>query len=185
MTSSASRLRLSSALLVMALCAPVQAGGEDSTFMPRGGRMLLLDLLGPQPDQAELRGIAQARRTEPEWLAFVAARKKPLGEREAATLAAYLSVNMPLPEDAARAGKLAAALPPDGRDLAWNGCQNCHSLFTSHLTQRRSAQGWRNMFLSPFHRGLKMNPQEREEFARYSALNMPMKVEDVPDELRY
>jgi hypothetical protein len=53
------------------------------------------------------------------------------------------------------------------------------------LTQRRNAQGWRNMFLSPFHRELKMNPQEREEFARYSALNMPMRIEDVPQDLRF
>ena len=41
------------------------------------------------------------------------------------------------------------------------------------------------MFMSPFHRELKMTPAEREEFSRYSALNMPMKVEDVPAELRF
>lgn len=185
MTSAASRLRLWPGVLAVALCTLAQAGGEDNTFMPRGGRALLLELVGSAPDQTELRAITQARRSEPQWQEFIAARKKPFNEREAATLAAYLTVNMPLPDGAAQPDKLAAALPPDGRDLAWNGCQNCHSLFTSQLTQRRSVQGWRNMFLSPFHRELKMNPQEREEFARYSALNMPMKIEDVPDELRY
>jgi hypothetical protein len=41
------------------------------------------------------------------------------------------------------------------------------------------------MFLSPFHREMKMSAQEREEFARYSELNMPMKFEDVPEELRF
>jgi hypothetical protein len=41
------------------------------------------------------------------------------------------------------------------------------------------------MFLSPFHRELKMSPREREEFARYSALNMPMRIEDVPEDLRF
>ena len=75
---------------------------------------------------------------------------------------------------------LAAALPRDGRELAWNECQFCHSLFASHLTQNRDVQAWLNMFQSPFHRELKMTAQEREEFARYSAINMPMKVEDVP-----
>jgi hypothetical protein len=30
-----------------------------------------------------------------------------------------------------------------------------------------------------------MTPQEREEFSRYSAINMPMKFEDVPEELRF
>jgi hypothetical protein len=76
-------------------------------------------------------------------------------------------------------------LPRDGRDLAWEQCQSCHSLFAGYLTQSRAAVGWRNMFLSPFHRQLKMTPQEREEFARYSEINMPMKVEDVPPDLRF
>lgn len=173
------------AALGIVVFAFAQAAGEDNAFMPKGGRALLLGLLGVPPDQAELRAIAQARRTEPEWRAFAAARNKALTERELATLAAYLAVNMPLSDDAVKRGNLAAALPPDGRDLAWSGCQPCHSLFASHLTQKRTVQGWRNMFLSPFHRELKMNPQEREEFARYSALNMPMKIEDVPQELRF
>ena len=41
------------------------------------------------------------------------------------------------------------------------------------------------MFQSPFHRELKMTAQEREELARYSAINMPMKIEDVPPDLRF
>ena len=185
MTRAASGGRLFLAALGIAAIVFAQAAGEDNAFMPKGGRTLLLDLLGTPPDQAELRAIAQARRTEPEWLEFVTARKKALTEREFTALAAYLAVNMPISDDAAKRANLASALPPDGRDLAWSGCQNCHSLFASHLTQKRSVQGWRNMFLSPFHRELKMNPQEREEFARYSALNMPMKIEDVPQDLRF
>lgn len=180
-----SRTRLFLAAIGIAVFALAQAAGEDDAFMPKGGRVLLLDLLGSPPDAAELRNVAQARRTEPEWREFVVARKNTLSERELATLAAYLAINMPVSDDAAKSDNLAAALPPDGRDLAWNGCQACHSLFTSHLTQRRTAQGWRNMFLSPFHRELKMTPREREEFARYSALNMPMKIEDVPPDLRF
>lgn len=177
--------RLLLAVLAIAVAAFVQAAGEDNAFMPKGGRALLLDLLGAAPDQTELRGIVQARRTEPQWLDFIAARKKSLTEREIATLAAYLAVNMPLSDDATKGDSLASVLPPDGRDLAWTECQSCHSLFASHLTQKRAAQGWRNMFLSPFHRELKMSPQQREEFARYSALNMPMKIEDVPQDLRF
>ena len=177
--------RLFAAALGIVVFAFAQAAGEDHAFMPKGGRALLLDLLGVPPEQAELRAIAQARRIESEWRDFVAARSKALTERERETLAAYLAVNMPVSADAAQSGNLASALPPDGRDLAWSGCQPCHSLFASHLTQKRNAQGWRNMFMSPFHRELKMSPQEREEFARYSALNMPMRIEDVPQELRF
>lgn len=185
MTRAASGGRLFLAVFAIAVFAFAQAAGEDNAFMPKGGRVLLIELLGTPPDRAELRTIAQARRTEPEWRDFVAARKNTLTERELATLAAYLAVNMPLPDDAVKRDNLASTLPPDGRDLAWNECQSCHSLFASHLTQRRNAQGWRNMFLSPFHRELKMTPQEREEFARYSALNMPMKIDDVPQDLRF
>ncbi len=164
-----------------AVLAAAQAAGEDYAFMPKGGRALLSELL--DGDAAELARIAQARRSEAQWREFAAARGKALGERERATLAAYLAVNMPLPET--KLAALPAALPPDGRDLAWNQCQSCHSLFTSHLMQDRDAQAWRNMFESPFHRGIKMSAQEREEFARYSALNMPMKADDVPPELRF
>jgi len=185
MTRAASGGRLFLAVFAIAVFAFAQAAGEDNAFMPRGGRALLIELLGTPPDRAELRTISQARRTEPEWRDFVAARKNTLTERELATLAAYLAVNMPLPDDDVKRDNLASTLPPDGRDLAWNECQSCHSLFASHLTQRRNAQGWRNMFLSPFHRELKMTPQQREEFARYSALNMPMKIEDVPQDLRF
>lgn len=186
MTARAGRLgrlaALAGALMLFGMPAAAQL---DHGFMPKGGRALLLGIVGSPPDAGELRKIVQARRTEAEWRAFVAARGKGLSERELDTFAAYLAVNLPLPEDVAKSGDLAKQLPPDGRDLAWNQCQFCHSLFTSYLTQIREVQAWRNIFLSPFHREMKMTEQEREEFARYSALNMPMRIEDVPPDLRF
>ena len=187
MTARTSRVLLLAGALVipLALAAP----GEDYDFMPKGGKTLLLEVLGTPPDMAEFRKIVRARRTEEEWRAAIAPRRKALTDKQLATLAAYLAVNMPLPdagaEQAVKRGEPASSLPPDGRELAWKQCQSCHSLFASHLTQIRDVQGWRNMFLSPFHRELKVSPQEREEFARYSALNMPMKIEDVPQDLRF
>jgi hypothetical protein len=163
----------------------------DYGFMPKGGKALLLEVLGSQPDGKELTAILTARRSESEWRDAMAGRAKALDERELRTLAAYLAVNMPVANAAAIATRtasreeLTAALPRDGRELAWNECQFCHSLFSSHLTQDRNVQAWLNMFQSPFHRELKMTPQEREEFARYSAVNMPMKIEDVPPDLRF
>ena len=41
------------------------------------------------------------------------------------------------------------------------------------------------MFQSPFHRELKMSAEERDEFSHYSVINMPMKFEDVPEDLRF
>lgn len=158
---------------------------EDERFMPKGGKTLLLELTASNP--GELRQIGAARHSDTEWRAFVAARTKTMTDRDINELSGYLAVNTPIPEGALdkAAGTFANAFPPDGRDLAWNQCQSCHSLFSGYLTQDRDAQGWRNMFLSPFHRGIKMTAQERETFARYSALSMPMKVEDVPAELRF
>ena len=167
------------AVLAAAAFALAQAAGEDLAFMPKGGKTLLVELMGASSTQ--LRSIAQERRTETQWREFADAQKKPMTQKERATLAAYLFVNMPV----ASAAQGTPALPPDGRELAWDGCQNCHSLFAGYLTQDRELQGWRNLFLSPFHRDLKMSPREREEFARYSAINMPLKIEDVPPELRF
>ena len=175
----ASRGRMFLAVLATAAFALAQAAGEDIAFMPKGGRTLLVELVGAS--SAQLRGIARERRTEAQWREFADAQKKPMTEKERATLAAYLFVNMPV----ASAAQGAPVLPPDGRELAWDGCQNCHSLFAGYLTQDRELQGWRNIFLSPFHRELKMSPREREEFARYSAINMPLKIEDVPPDLRF
>jgi hypothetical protein len=163
----------------------------DDSFMPKGGKTLLLQVLAEAGNGGELLALLSARRSEGEWRQVLAPRAAALSEREQSTLAAYLAVNMPVSnpgEVAQREGRTAelyAALPRDGRELAWHECQFCHSLFTSHLTQDRSLQAWMNMFESPFHREMKMTPQEREEFSRYSAINMPMKIEDVPPDLRF
>jgi hypothetical protein len=163
----------------------------DFGFMPKGGKALLIEALGHEPKSSELRAIIEAHHTETEWREAMASRTKGLSERELKTLAAYLAINMPVPDadgvaaKAPRRDELGAALPRDGRELAWNECQFCHSLFTSHLTQAREVQAWLNMFQSPFHRELKLTEQERREFATYSALNMPMRIDDVPADLRF
>lgn len=180
----AARLALLVAGGLMLVAAPAVAQ-TDPGFMPKGGRTLLLELLGDPPDPAELGTIVRARHDEAGWREIVAAREPAFGKRELETLVAYLAVNMPLPAEAMERADPQASLPRDGRDLAWGECQYCHSLFTSHLMQERDVQGWRNIFVSPFHRETKMTDLEREEFARYSAINMPMKVEDVPEELRF
>lgn len=184
MTPRARKVRAYSALALATLATTFAAFAQQLTFMPKGGRQLLLEVVGKPPDIARLREIAGAKHTEAEWRAILADRKTALGEREAATLAAYLEVNMPLPA-AALQGDIVAALPADGQALAENTCQSCHSIFTSYLTQSRDVQGWRSIFLSPFHRELKLAEREREEFARYSAINMPMKVDDVPSDIRF
>ncbi|MFN3656561.1 MAG: hypothetical protein ACK4UO_04810 [Pseudolabrys sp.] len=196
MTAARSRNYLCAAALGILLYGPTPALSQlDSGFMPKGGKTLLLELLGSPPNTTDLRQIVESRRSEAEWRAALDARAKTMNkimsERELRTLAAYLALNMPVPDPdgvvtkAAKPAELAPALPRDGRELAWNECQYCHSLFSSHLTQERSVQAWLNMFQSPFHREMKMTAKEREEFAHYSTINMPMKIEDVPPDLRF
>ncbi|MFN3746293.1 MAG: hypothetical protein ACK4TL_16450 [Hyphomicrobiaceae bacterium] len=192
MTSTNRRKRLALAAIIALLAGLAPALSQlDHSFMPKGGKALLIEVLGSPADAKELLSILSAKRTETEWRQAMAGRTKHLSEREQQTLAAYLAINMPVPDPeqavakATRREELEAALPRDGRDLGFFECQYCHSLFTSHLTQERSYQAWMNMFESPFHRELKMTRQEREEFSRYSELNMPMKIEDVPPDLRF
>jgi hypothetical protein len=192
MTSARQRKWLVSAVLAIQVVGLAPALSQlDYGFMPKGGKALLVEVLGEPADQNELGKIIKARRSEAEWRSELTARAGRLNERELHTLAAYLAVNMPVPEPeraiakAAKRDELYGALPRDGRELAWNECQFCHSLFTSHLTQERGVQAWLNMFQSPFHREIKMTAQEREEFSRYSAINMPMKIEAVPPDLRF
>ncbi len=183
--TSSAKVWLALAALVVAL-APARTQ-EDFGFMPKGGKTLLLELTASNP--GELREIGAARHNEAEWRELISARAKALSPRDANELSAYLAINMPLPEGALgptpSAGDAEKALPADGRELAWYQCQSCHSLYTGYLMQDRDAQGWRSIFLSPFHRGIKMTTRERETFARYSAFSMPMKSENVPADLRY
>ncbi len=174
------------ALSLLAASALPARAQDDEAFMPKGGKTLFLELKDT-PRAAELAAIGNTSHTETEWRSYLAERHKQLGEREASELAAYLAVNFPLPAGAVQqAGNdIAAALPPDGRELAWTQCQFCHSLFSGYLMQQRDVQGWRSIFLSPFHKNLKMTAQQRETFAHYSAINMPMKPADVPAELHY
>lgn len=184
--------RVRGLVLALILAAILPSGAafaqQDESFMPKGGKTLLLELFGDN-DVVALRDFITTRRTEAEWLAALAAKNGALSDRERAELAAYASINLPLSADAAEKAttrpSIAAVLPPDGRELAWTQCQFCHSLFTGYLMHQRDVQGWRNIFLSPFHRGMKMTAAARETFARYSAINMPMKKEDVPADLRY
>ena len=153
--------------------------------MPDGGRNRLIPTLG---SPALLEETLSARRTEAEWAAYLAETDPLLAPEAAETLASYLAVNMPLAAErraAVLASRAAADLPPDGKDLAIANCQFCHSFFTGYLAHERDVAGWRSVFKAPFHAELPMTEAERETFARYSAINMPIPFEDVPEDLRF
>lgn len=162
---------------------------ESDDFMPKGGKDLLIQLLGHPLDTAELHQIATTKRNTEEWQTSLAPRTGAMNGRERRTLSEYLAVNMPLVgknlEAVGKNGDEATALPPDGQELAVNFCQFCHSFFTGYLMIERDVQGWLGTFETPFHSEIEMTEKERETFARYSAINMPMKIGDVPEDLRF
>ncbi|HUB15358.1 MAG TPA: hypothetical protein VMB34_25635 [Acetobacteraceae bacterium] len=171
-------------LLVSMVAAFAQT---DHSFMPKGGNVLLPQMFAKAPD-ADVHAVVSAKHTAAEWQDVLRPRSEGLSDQEQRTLAAYLATNMPLPTDTAahaNAASLSTILPPDGDELAWNHCGSCHSLFTGYLGQSRDVTGWHNIFLSPFHRGIKMTEQERDTFAGYAAINMPLPREKVPEDLRF
>jgi hypothetical protein len=179
------RLLLSLGLASLAVAALAQ--GDDYGFIPPGGRTILLGLLG-EKDGAALSKIAAREASAEEWQAWATERDPALGETELATFAGYAELNFPLDADGLAAlaeTENASGLPPDGKDFAVAQCQFCHSLFSGYLMHRRDETGWRAIFKSPFHSEIPMTEVERDTFARYSALNMPLRFEDVPPELRF
>jgi hypothetical protein len=157
-------------------------------FMPPGGKTILIEQLGAS-DAAKIAELAATTATTEEWLQRFSELLPDIGDNALATVAGYSAVNFPLsPEALARfqeTGDPAEALPPDGKELAINNCQNCHSLFSGYLTHDRDATGWLGVFKSPFHSEIPMTEKERETFSRYSETNMPLRIDDVPPAYRF
>lgn len=174
------RGRAAGLLVAAGIAAAAFAQDEGFEFMPPGGRTLLLGLLSGEgaPSMAEVAALDQ---DVDGWRTWAAARDPDMGEPALSTLAGYAALNLPLPAGA----EDAAALPPDGKDLAVAQCQFCHSLFSGYLMHERDEVGWLGVFKSPFHSEIPMTQVERETFAGYSALNMPLRMDEVPPELRF
>lgn len=179
--------RLVPVLLVPALAIAAWASDDQFDFMPDGGRTLLAGLVSGLDADAR-KAVLTRKAPAAEWEAWARERAPDLDEASALTLAGYAELNLPL-EDTSLAGTspedLMAALPQDGKDLAISQCQFCHSLFSGYLMHDRDRTGWKGTFKAPFHTEIPMTERERDTFASYSALNMPLKFEDVPPELRF
>ena len=170
-------------LLLLTLAAAVATGAlaqTDFGFMPDGGKEILGRLVAA--GGLDLADVIGRKATEEDWTASIRVADPALDADATATLASYLALNMPAPV----AGQPSVdALPQDGKQLAIANCQFCHSFFSGYLVHERDAEGWRAIFRSPFHKELPMSPVQRETFARYSAINMPVPTDKVPEELRF
>jgi len=169
---------------LLSLLAGSVLAQPDFGFMPDGGKLTLLRL--SEASAVDLKEMVHFTATEEEWTARIATADSTLSADAVATLASYLALNMPIEGGTALdTAQLAAALPPDGKELAIENCQFCHSFFTGYLAHDRDTEGWRSIFKAPFHKELPMTEKERETFARYSAINMPIPYEKVPEDLRF
>lgn len=179
--------RLAAYAVAPFLAAAVWAADDQFGFMPDGGRSILSRLAGGLDENA-LRDLLTRDAEAEDWAEWARSRDAELDETAARTMAEYAALNLPLDSKSIAglsAGGLAGALPPDGKDLAVAQCQFCHSLFSGYLMHDRDRTGWESTFKAPFHKEIPMSEIERQTFASYSALNMPLEFEDVPPELRF
>jgi len=161
---------------------------EQLTFIPAGGRTLLIDIANSKPPAGELKGLLTGKHSREEWVTYLRAQAQALpasqrlSDKQRLTLADYLSFHMPLPANQVTAN-LARVLPKDGRDLTLDNCQGCH-IITVVVTQARSTTHWVGTMSTPSHSVIKITPSEREELASYLELNANIPIEQVPEELR-
>lgn len=173
------------AYLILPLAAQTP---EQLTFIPAGGRTLLIDIANSKPPADELKALLTGKRSRENWVGYFKAHSQTLpalqrlSDKQRLTLADYLSFHMPLSANQASAN-LARTLPKDGRDLALDNCQGCH-IITVVVTQDRTKTHWLGTMGTPSHSVIKITPQERDELASYLELNAAIPIEQVPEELR-
>lgn len=158
---------------------------SDYTFMPDGGRGLLLRVFGTEGSAALATDPDVGSGVVAAWTTRITALDAGLDDKQVRTLAGFLAFSASPPEWNLSESPDVAPVPRDGRDIALAECQSCHSLFTGYLMQKRNVDGWLSVFKSPFHMTMHLTESERRVFADYSAVNMPVRPEDVPPELRF
>lgn len=166
---------------------------DPFAFIPAGGKTLLLRVVASAPARADLVGLVSAKKTPAEWSTFLTGRAQAMPvlgkmtESQRATLASYLSLVAPMKDSdlpkAADAAAWSKRLPPDGRDLVLNKCQNCH-IVTVVVTQEKDARGWRGLLQTPNHTGILTTDAQQEMLGQYLAINAPIPIEQIPPPLR-
>ncbi|MDH3230160.1 MAG: hypothetical protein OEN55_10235 [Alphaproteobacteria bacterium] len=180
--------------VALLLAASVRAQTDDVfAFIPPGGKTLLADIMRSGLPADEAQALLAGKRDRESWLIYLRDRSatipgiKGLGEYELATLADYLSSNMPLPAGAQPAdpGKAdwGRLLPRDGRDLVMENCQFCH-IITVVVTQDKTEDAWLGTLNKPSHVEIELTQEQRRALARYLVLNAAIPIDLVPEDLR-
>lgn len=187
------RVCLGLAILGVLLAAPVRGEEDVFSFIPSGGKTLLIQLIHGGMPAAEIKAILTGKHTRAEWEGNLQGRLaalpafKTLTDKQRLTLADYLSHNMPLAADKVPADPAKAnwdkLLPLDGRDLVMEYCQFCH-IITVVITQDRARTAWLATMHRTSHVKVQMTEQEREALADYLVLNAAIPIDLVPEDLR-
>lgn len=172
-------------LFALLLNSGAAAAQDDVfSFMPQGGRTILVDLLATSPDLAN--AISTARGSE-EWLAYLSQTAQAtesktesktvaqLDEWQRQTLAEYLGYVGAITDT--------ANLMRDGRDMTLERCQSCH-IVTVVVTQSRTREAWLGTLNKPSHIEVPLTEAERGQLADYLVVNAGLPIDAIPPELR-
>ena len=174
--------------IVVAFFVSLAMAQDQFEFMPKGGSMLLLEVLDSSSTD-DIVSVVTAKRTQEEWEAYFTDQEsalKDLTEKEVKTLVAYLAINMPIPEEEIpkETEKIdwVTFLPSDGWLLTLETCMNCHGLDAA-LIEERELVGWGTLFGGHDHVILPLTKQQWATLEYYLAINMPIPEEDIPEEM--
>ena len=177
--------------LMMLFSINVVTGGDDPfAFMPAGGKQLLTDLLENCATCDDIESIALTDRTEEEWKEYFSNQETSLQNlpdeelsrgafanltaQSEQTLTSYLTVNFPLK-------RWRKKYPLDGRQMALETCIACHGAIWAPST--RPVAGWLSTFKQPMHSSIPFRKTQAAELAHYFAINLPISIEEIPEEL--
>jgi hypothetical protein len=187
-------LAAAAAAAVAAVTAALLVAGASGAldWLPKGGRVLLIEVLDACADCDGLSELGAAGRTRDEWGAYFDARGalEQLSGAQRRTLLAYLEANLPFPgltPEGLASGPYAQ--PYEGPVLTMEACGVCHGVGLALFSERDEA-GWLDFVLSPVSGHaeyvvlLPFSEANWRTLAAYLGLNMPLDPAAVPEPYR-
>jgi hypothetical protein len=150
-------------------------------WLPRGGDLLLVEVLAGCSGCDDLAALAAADRSREEWRDYFDERGAlgALTEKEVAALMSYLEINLPRP------GLSLAALPEGGAITTLNVCSGCHSP-APVLTGQMVETEWYDFFHvghGEFVGMFGMDDATLRTMAAYVGSFMPLDLDTIPEPL--
>jgi hypothetical protein len=171
----------SAAVALFAMAIACSAIAQDQfAFLPKGGAMLLVEVLEGCDACEDLATLATFDFSAEEWFTYFQDHDAlaELSEPEADVLVHYLEIYFPR-EGISDPG----SLPTDGRAIIARNCHLCHTVAVA-VTQERSVERWQSFGMLPPHDTLRISELEWVVVAQYLARQTPIPMERIPEVLR-